>query len=73
MQVGLDDIETIMCINFIRVQHASGQDVLSTLAEAASGNSRPWKADEYMRQAIPNDALLMHDWDDDDFMDMEIR
>lgn len=64
-QAGLDEIETIMCINFIRAQHGKGTDVRSQLATAAAGDSRPWKADKYMQPVLEDDALLTHDWEDE--------
>ena len=65
-QADLDEIETIMCINFIRAQHEKGTDVRSELATALAGRRRPWKADQYMQPVIENDPLLTHDWDEED-------
>ena len=61
-----------MCINFIRANQERGTDVRSTLAAAADsgGRDRPWKADQYMQPVIENDALLTHDWDEED-MDLD--
>ena len=67
-QVGLDDFQTIMCINFIRSQVAAGVDVLPSLAHVAAGGPRPWQDERFMKPVLADDEMLLHDWDDDDVM-----
>ncbi len=69
MQARLDDYSTIRCINFIRSEGAAGRDPRPTLAEAAAAPSQtgqPWDDDRYLQPVLPEDALLFHDFDDDD-------
>lgn len=66
MQVNLDAIETIMCINFIRAQQRQGADARAILLHTDVSRRRPWKADEFMQQVIADDGLLTYDWDTED-------
>lgn len=68
----MGDIETIMCINYIRQGVAAGKDVLQLLATAASESSRPWLQDHFMQPVLENDALLLYDWGEAD-TDMCVR
>jgi len=65
VQMGMDEIETIMCINFIR-SHFPPHDALPLLTGAHIATSRPWKADQYMRPVLADDSFLLHDWEDED-------
>lgn len=65
-QARLDDFETIMCINYIRSLAAAGQDAVAALATAVSSGGRPWKNDKYMQPILPDDAFLLHDWDEEE-------
>lgn len=64
-QAAFDEIETILCINFIRSQVAVGAEVLPLLTRAVSEESRPWRDDRFMQPVLENDAFLLHDWETD--------
>ncbi|KAK9823570.1 hypothetical protein WJX72_003898 [[Myrmecia] bisecta] len=69
IQAHLDDYSTIRCINFIRSEVAAGRDPLPALAEAAGApgqGARPWDDDKYLQPVLAEDALLFHDFGDED-------
>ena len=66
MQMGMDEIEIIMCINFVRGLISGGlkAEGYDDLFRILLDDSRPWKQDDemYMRPVLENDGHLLHDW-----------
>ena len=66
MQMGMDEIEIIMCINFVRGLVSGGlkAEGYDDLFRILLDDSRPWKQDDemYMRPVLENDGYLLHDW-----------
>ena len=58
----LDEIETIMCINYIRSGVQQGENMVEKLGRALTTSSRPWKQDAYMQPVLEDDGHLLHDW-----------
>lgn len=49
-------------INYIRTEVAAGRDPRPTLTSTTNASS-PWDDDSYLTPALPDDGLLLHDWD----------
>lgn len=64
MQRRLDEYGLIRCINFIRSEVAAGGDPRPQLAAAAE--PAPWADDRFLQPVLPNDALLMHDFEEEE-------
>lgn len=58
MQRGLDDHDTIKCINYIRATVAAGGDPLPVLLQGGT----PYNDDQYFRPVLEDDALLFQDF-----------
>jgi protein arginine N-methyltransferase 3 len=61
--------DTIKLINYIRAQAASGAPPAAVVAEleaAAAAGERPWGGDAHLTPVLPDDELLLHEWESDD-------
>lgn len=61
-QKRLDEYGVIRVVNYIRSEVAAGRDPRGALSD---GN-QPWAGDKFLQPVLPNDALLMHDFDEDE-------
>lgn len=61
-QKRLDEYGVIRVVNYIRSEVAAGREPRGAL----SGEHQPWAGDKFLQPVLANDALLMHDFDEDE-------
>ena len=61
-QKRLDEYGVIRVVNFIRSEVAALRDPRGAL----NGEDQPWAGDQFLQSVLPDDALLMHDFDEDE-------
>lgn len=58
----LNEYDLIKIVNYIRTEVAASRDPRPRLQSREI--PAPWDSDEFLQPVLPNDALLMHDFDD---------
>ena len=62
----MDLYETIQFINYLRKQGPEGAAALVRSLPGEPTGTAPWQQDEHLVPALEADALLSHDWEEDE-------
>lgn len=58
--------DTLRLINYIRSKRSMHEDPREVLERVEAGGPFPWDDDAYLVPVMENDAMLFHDWTDED-------
>ena len=65
-QLGLSMYDTLRLINYIRSKRSMHEDPRDVLEGVEAGGPFPWDDDAYLVPVMENDAMLFHDWTDEE-------